>query len=103
MTDESKRLELDLVGVSETNIPGVGSRKLGDIEFVYSGRKYGVPRHGVGLMMNKEATKSCLGREGINNKIIIAHFMTKKFRALVIVVYTAVEPTDRDTSDSDIK
>ena len=64
--------------------------KLGDIEFVYSGGKDGVNRQGVGLMMNKEAVKSCLGWEGINNAILIAHFMTKKFRVSVIVVYAPV-------------
>ena len=101
LTDEFRRFELDLLGVSETHIPGVGSMKLGDIEFVYSGRKDGVHRQGVGLMMNKEAAKSCLGWEGINNRILIAHFMTRKFRVSVIVVYAPVEPTDGDTSDSD--
>ena len=101
MTDEFRRFELDLLEVSETHIPGVGSMKLGDIEFFYSGRKDGVHRQGVGLMVNKEAAKSCLGREGINNRILIAHFMTKTFRVSVIVVYAPVEATDGDTSDSD--
>ena len=75
--------------------------KLGDIEFVHSDRKDGVHTQGVGHMMNKEAAKSCLGLEGINNRILIAHFTTKKFRVSVIVVYAPVEPTDGDTSDSD--
>ena len=61
--------------------------KLGDIEFVYSGRKDGIHRQRVGLIINKEAAKSCLCWEGINNRILIAHFMTKKFRVSVIVVY----------------
>jgi hypothetical protein len=61
LTDEFRRLELDLLGVPETHIPEVGSVTLGDIEFVYSGRKDGVHRQGVGIMMNKEANKSCLG------------------------------------------
>ena len=82
-------------------MPGVGSMKLGDIEFVYSGRKGGVHRQGVGLITNKEAANSCLGWEGINNRILIAHFMTKKFRVSIIVVYAPVEPTDGNTSDSD--
>ena len=51
--------------------------------------------------MNKEADKSCLDWEDINNRILIAHFMTKKFRTSIIVVYAPVEPTDGDTSDSD--
>ena len=50
--------------------------------------------------MNMEAAKSCLGWEGTNNRILIAHFMTKKFRVSFIVVHAPVEPTDRDTSDS---
>ena len=75
--------------------------KLGDIELVYSGRKDGKHRQGVGLMMSKEAAKSYLGREGINNRALIADFMTKKFRLSFIVIHAPVESTDRGTSDSD--
>ena len=75
--------------------------KLGDIEFIYSGRKDGVHRQGIGLMMNREAAKSCFGWKGIINGIIIAHCMTKKWRASVIVVYAPAEPTNGDTSDLD--
>jgi len=42
LTDEFKRFELGLLGDSENHIPGVGSTKLGDIEFVYSDKKDGV-------------------------------------------------------------
>ena len=52
-------------------------------------------------MVSKEPAKSCLGWECINNRIPIAHFMIKKFRVSGIVVYAPVEPTDRDTRDSD--
>ena len=75
--------------------------KLGDIEFVYSGREEGEHRQGVGLMMNKEAAKSCFGWESINNRILIAHFITKKFRVSVTAIYAPVELTYGDTSDSD--
>ena len=51
--------------------------------------------------MNKEADKSCLGWESIYNKILIAHFMTKKFRVSFIVVYFPLEPTDGDICDLD--
>ena len=51
-------------------------------------------------MIDKGAAKSCLGW-GIYNRILIAHFMTKKFRVSVTVVCGPVEPTDGDTSDSD--
>ena len=53
-------------------------------------------------MINKEATKPCLDWEGIHYRMLIAHFMTKKFRVAVIVVYSPVEPPDGDTSDSDV-
>ena len=75
--------------------------KLGDIEIVYSHRKDGIHRQGVGLMMNKDVAKSCLGWEGIINRILIPHFKTKKFRLSVIVIYIPVEPTDGDTINSD--
>ena len=64
--------------------------KIGNVEFVYSCREDGVHRQGVGLMMNKEAAKSCLRWEGINNRILIVHLITKKFRVSVIVVYAPV-------------
>ena len=83
------------------SFPGVGSIKLGAIESVCSGRKDGVYTQGVKLMINKEAPKSYLGWEGINNRILIAHFMTKKFRISVIVVYARVEPIDRESRDTD--
>ena len=70
-----------------------------EIEFVYPGRKDGVHRQRLGLMMNKEAAKSCIGSEGINDRIIIAHFINKKFRVPDILVYAHVKPTDGDTSD----
>ena len=50
--------------------------------------------------MNKKAVKSCLGREGINNGRLIAHFMTKKSTVSVIVVSTPVEPIDKVSSDN---
>ena len=49
----------------------------------------------------KEAPRSCLGWEGISKRILIARFITKEFRVLVIVVYAPVEPTDGGTNDSD--
>ena len=41
LTDKFRQLELDLLGVSETHIPGAESMKLGDIEFVYSAGRIG--------------------------------------------------------------
>ena len=52
-------------------------------------------------MINEEAAESCLGRENIDNRILVAHFMTKSFSVSVIVVYAPAEPTDGATSDSD--
>ena len=36
-------------------------------------------------MMSKEAAKSCLASEIINYRILIAHFITKKFRISVML------------------
>ena len=52
-------------------------------------------------MTNKEAVKSCLVWECINNRMLVAHFMTKKCRVSVIVKYAPVEPTDGDSCESD--
>ena len=45
-------------------------------------------------MLSKKAAKSCLGWKGVNNRILITHFMTKKFRVSVKVVYAPVEPNN---------
>jgi hypothetical protein len=50
-----------LFGGSETLLPGVENMNLRAVEFIYSGRIEGVHMQGVGLMMNKEASKSCIG------------------------------------------
>ena len=70
-----------------TNIPRVGNMKFGDIELIiYSGPKDGAHMQGVGLIMNNEATNSCLGLKGINIKILVANLGIKKSRVAVIVV-----------------
>ena len=48
-------------------------------------------------MTNKEAAKYCLGLNSLNIRILIDHFVFKRFRVSVIVVYTPVEPTDEYT------
>jgi hypothetical protein len=66
--------------------------KLGDEELIYLGRNDGMNRQGGGLIMNKGVAKFCLFWEGINNRMPVAHFTTKKCK---------VEPTDRDLSYQD--
>jgi len=48
-------------------------------------------------MMNKEAAKSCLGWEGIYNRMLVAHFTTKKCK---LSVYAAVAPTGGEFYDT---
>ena len=66
---------------------------IGDIEFIYSGRKDRL------LMVNNEAVKSCLEWEGINNTMLVANFMSNKCWVSAIVVYDPAEPVDGDSSD----
>jgi uncharacterized protein (DUF2132 family) len=50
--------------------------------------------------MNKEVADSCLGWEEINNRILIAGFMTKKSMSSIIIVYIPVEWINRDDNAS---
>ena len=77
----------------------VGNIKLGDIEFTFSGRKDGIHRQGLGFIMNKGVSKSCLGWESTNNWMLAAYFMTKKWRVLVLVVYVSVEVINGDSDE----
>jgi len=74
--------------------------RLYDTEFIYSCRKNGVYRQGIGLLMNKEASKSHIGWKGINSRILVARFITKKCMVSVIYVYAPVESIDRESSDT---
>jgi len=58
LTNEFRQFELDILEVSETHIPGVGSMKLADIELVYSGRRDWVYRQEGVFMMNEEALRT---------------------------------------------
>ena len=51
---------MDLLGVSESHIQGVGNMKLDGIDLFYSSRKNAVQRQGLRLMMNNEASKPAL-------------------------------------------
>ena len=58
-------------------------------------------RLGVGSLLYKKYVKSCLVWDGIDNKMLVAHFMTKNCRVVVIAVFAPVELTDGVSSDSD--
>ena len=40
-------------------------------------------------------------KKGINNRILVAHFMTQNCKVSFIVVYAPAEPSDGDGSDLD--
>jgi hypothetical protein len=50
--------------------------------------------------MNMNAARSCLGWEGINNRKQAAHFTTVQGTRHSSIVYTHLEPTNGDSSDS---
>lgn len=88
-----------MLGVTETHLPGVGRKVIGDLELIYSGRSDGIHRQGVGLLMSKKASKACLGWQGISNRLLMANFRTKKVKVSVIVVYAPNEPLDSITNN----
>ena len=93
-------LELHLLLISEIHLPGLGNTKLDDVEQFHSEWKVGAHRQAVGLMMSKAAFVSRFSWKGINNWILVTHFMIKKCMIAVIVVFVPVEPTDGAISDS---
>ena len=92
---------MDLLEISEAYIPGVGNVKLSGMKFIYSDRKDQMQRQGLRLMMNNEVAMSCLGWETIGKRLLVTHFVSKKCRESVIVIYAPVEPTDGNRSGSD--
>ena len=82
---EMQRYRLNILGVSEVRWTGSGKyvAPTGEIMY-YSGREDGQHRQGVGLVLDKEASKSLMEWEPINHRIIRARFYSKFTKTTIV-------------------
>ena len=88
-----KEYKLDVLGLSEMRWTGQGRFTSEDVTILYSGRE---EHHyqGVGILLNKEASRALIGWKPVNERIITARLRTRHAKVTVVQVYA---PTEADT------
>ena len=97
--------DIDILGVQECRIPGVNRIQIvtenGPWTLLHSG--HGTKKkfiNGVGLLLNRRATKAMIGYHGINERIICANFRIRNSKNMFIVCTYAptevAEPINKD-------
>jgi len=88
-----KDYKLDVLGLSEMRWTVQGRLTSEDITIIYSGRE---EHHyqGVGILLNKEASRAVIGWKPVNERIITAILRARHAKVTVVQIYA---PTDSDT------
>ena len=97
---EMQRYRLNILGVSEVRWTGSGRyvAPTGEIMY-YSGREDGQHRQGVGIILDKEANKSLMEWEPVNNRIIRARLYSKFTKMTIVQCYAPTEEADDAEKD----
>ena len=84
---EIARVNVDILGISELKLPGMGKFNSDDHYIYYCGQE-SLRRTGVALTVNKRVQNAVLGCNLKNNRMISVRFQSKPFNITVIQVYT---------------
>lgn len=102
MIQEAKRLQVDIMGVSEVRWPSSGSCRHPEGTFFYSGGDTNDTgnRNGVGIFVTKEYSKYVTCFTPISDRIIMIQLQAKPFNINIIQIYM---PTSDKKYDNDIE
>ena len=84
---ETARVNLDILGISELKWTGMGEFNSDDHYIHYCGQE-SLRRNGVAIMVNKRVRNAVLGCNLKNDRMISLHFQGKPFNITVIQAYT---------------
>ena len=91
---------LDLLGITETHIPGTGSELLDNGSLlIHSGRVDGIRRQGVGLSLSKRIKNSLISYMPISERMLTARLHSKHLNISVVVVYAPTEVASDNDKD----
>ncbi|KAL5248275.1 hypothetical protein ACHWQZ_G017455 [Mnemiopsis leidyi] len=92
---------LELLGVTETHMPGSGNQTLGNgAVLMFSGRADGVRRSGVGIILSKKMKNSLISYTPVSDRVITARLHSKHINISVTVVYAPTEDAEPGTKDA---
>ena len=80
---ETARVNIDILGISELKWTGMGEFKSDDHYIYYCGQK-SLKRNGVAIIVNKRVQNAVLGCNLKNDRMISVHFQGKPFNITVI-------------------
>ena len=83
---EMARVNIDILGISEVKLTGMGEFNSDDHYMYYYGQEF-LRRNGVALIVNKRVWNGILGCNLKNDRMISVHFQGKPLNITVIQVY----------------
>ena len=83
---EMKRMDLDILGVSEVRWTGNGAIDIEGYKFLYSGNEKTHER-GVGILLNTKITRSLLGYWAFSDRIMLIKLRGHPFNISIVQVY----------------
>ena len=83
---EMARVNIDILGISELKLTGMGEFNSDDHYIYYCGEE-SLRTKGIAIMVNKRVRNAVLGRNHKNDRMISVRFQGKSFNITVIQVY----------------
>ena len=84
---ELERYRWDVIGLSETHLPGSGEQRCGDIILSYSGRPDGKHRQGVGFLLTRKAKRALIATKLVSERLMMIRLRAKVQNITAIQVY----------------
>ena len=91
---EMTRVNIDILGVSELTLTGMGEFNSDDHYIYYCGQE-SLRRNGVVIMINKRVRNAVLGCNLKNDRMISVHFQGKQFNIMVFQVYALTSKAEK--------
>ena len=94
------RYRLDLLGLTETHMPGSGTTLLDNSSLlIHSGRADGIKRQGVGLSLSKRIKNSLISFTPTSERVLTARLHSKQINISVVVAYAPIDGADDSEKD----
>ena len=91
---------LELLGVTETHMPGSGTQSLGNgAILIHSGRSDGVRREGVAVVLSKKMKNALISYSPVSERVMTARLHSKHINISVTVVYAPTEDAESSKKD----
>ena len=91
---EMARVNIDILGISELKLTGMGEFNSDDHYIYYCGEE-SLRTKGIAIMVNKRVRNAVLGCNLINDRMISVHLQGKPFNITVIQVYAPTSKAEQ--------